>query len=367
MGAGIAGLAAAVELISRGMSVVVVESRDRVGGRLLSANSGEASLDLGATWFWPGEDRVARLVARLGVNVHGQYLDGDALFHTPAGAQRIDGNPLDGPSFRFSDGADSLTTGLAALMPAGTLHLNTQVDAVAVGVTIGGSVGVEVQAGELRFEAQHVVLALPPALAVHSIHFEPSLPDRLAGLARVTPVWMGGTTKVVARFQHPFWREEGLSGSAMSHVGPMRELHDMCGPDGSHAAIFGFVPASGGGPTITEAEVCQQLRELFGPQCEPIDVIICDWRTESATSPPGAENLTAYQTYGHELFQTPALDGRVHWASTETSQENPGHIEGALAAAERAVDAIASSVATASPVVPPHAPLAESPTEREPS
>jgi monoamine oxidase len=42
----------------------------------------------------------------------------------------------------------------------------------------------------------------------------------------------------------PFWREQALSGSARSSIGPMGEIHDVSMP-GGHAALFGFlgVPA----------------------------------------------------------------------------------------------------------------------------
>jgi monoamine oxidase len=45
-------------------------------------------------------------------------------------------------------------------------------------------------------------------------------------------------------------------------------------------------------------------------------------------------------TYAHPLYQEPAANGRLHWASTETAPVAPGHIEGAIAAAERAAAAI---------------------------
>lgn len=40
------------------------------------------------------------------------------------------------------------------------------------------------------------------------------------------------------------------------------------------------------------------------------------------------------------LFEHPALNGRLPWASTETSTDHAGHIEGALAAGERAARAV---------------------------
>ena len=195
--------------------------------------------------------------------------------------------------------------------------------------------------GDGTTAAQHVVLALPPALAMHRIAFEPGLPERIASLAAATPVWMGAMAKVVVRYEHAFWRDIGLAGSAISHLGPMREIHDMSGPDGSPAALFGFVPLTGASPLPDDQAVVDQLTELFGPgAASPLEITIKDWRTDPDTSPPGVGALQAYQTYGHPLFQEPAWDGRLHWASTETATDAPGHIEGALAAAERAVTAI---------------------------
>ncbi|MEM9134174.1 MAG: NAD(P)/FAD-dependent oxidoreductase [Actinomycetota bacterium] len=359
VGAGIAGLSTARELLERGRSITVLERRDRVGGRLHSPRlgRGDGRVDLGATWFWPGESRVTALVERLGIAVHDQHLVGDALYQASTGVQRLDGNPLDVPSWRFTDGAASLAETLATTLPADVVHLGTTVEAIRAGgapatAPAGGGAEVgdvgplTVHHGDCAVTAEHVVLALPPALAVADIDLQPALPEPVAGLAAATPVWMGATTKVVARYEQPFWRHRGLSGSAVSHVGPMRELHDMSGPDGDPAVLFGFAPGLTGAPTPDEAAIRRQLGDLFGPDgAEPIELLIADWRHERATSPDGVEALGAYQTYGHELYRRPALGGRLHWASTETSPVAPGHIEGALAAAERAVAAIDTDLA----------------------
>lgn len=334
VGAGIGGLQAARELTAAGLSVRVVEARDRLGGRLLSV---DAALDLGATWFWPGEPMVNELVRELGIATHPQHLAGDAMYHDRPASRRIDGNPLDVPSGRFSQGADQLTQSLADLLPAGTIRLDSPVEAISI-----NEQSAAVHTGGSEILSDHVVLAVPPALAVATIGFTPALPGPVAALCAATPVWMGTTTKVAAVYPHAFWRDAELSGSAISHFGPLREIHDMSGPRGAPAALFGFAPAAA---TITEATVLDQLVEIFGPDAAaPIRVVVQRWGRERWTTPQGADAPTDYQTYGHRLFQTPSLHGRLHWASTETAPRTPGHIEGALAAAHRAAGAIRATL-----------------------
>ncbi len=67
VGAGLSGLVAARRLIDAGISVLVVEARDRVGGRLLTGTVGGATVDLGGQWVTAGQDRVIALAAELGI------------------------------------------------------------------------------------------------------------------------------------------------------------------------------------------------------------------------------------------------------------------------------------------------------------
>ena len=50
IGAGMAGLAAAANLKKRGFAVVVLEARDRIGGRMRTDRSFGCAVDLGASW-----------------------------------------------------------------------------------------------------------------------------------------------------------------------------------------------------------------------------------------------------------------------------------------------------------------------------
>ncbi|WP_208029385.1 flavin monoamine oxidase family protein [Rhabdothermincola sediminis] len=80
VGAGLAGLSAARRLRRSGREVLVVEARDRVGGRTLSRDVGEGVvLDLGGQWVGPGQDRVLALVAELGLSSFPTWTSGDSL------------------------------------------------------------------------------------------------------------------------------------------------------------------------------------------------------------------------------------------------------------------------------------------------
>jgi len=338
VGAGISGLASASELVAAGVSVVVFEGRDRIGGRLLTHTVAGDAFDMGATWFWPGERRVETLIDRFALATHAQHLAGDAMYQAGQGAQRIDGNPIDVTSGRVTRGMSALAHAIADTMPAGTVRLSHAVAEISV---TGRGVSAALTApdgGQTTHTADQIIVALPPALALHRIRFTPALPDRLATLVARTPVWMGGIAKVVAVYDRPFWRERGLAGAGISHIGPLREVHDMSGPDGMPAALFGFAPSSA--TAISRNDVIEQLVALFGPDAaDPIDLLVQDWRDEPFTSPPNVASLTSYDTFGHPLYTEPALDGRLHWASTETATVNPGHVEGALQAAHRAAAA----------------------------
>ncbi|MGV9384955.1 flavin monoamine oxidase family protein [Nonomuraea sp. NPDC003707] len=205
----------------------------------------------------------------------------------------------------------------------------------------GDTVEVRTVAG--RLNAGQIVLAIPPALATASIDFHGALEPELVRLAEATPVWMGGAVKVVATYRTAFWRAAGLAGAAISRTGPLREIHDMSGPDGTPAALFGFAPAPApapDGPGFTTA-VTTQLAQLFGRQAaQPEALHVQDWSSERWTSPPGGRHLTDYDLFGHPLYQRPAPAGRLHRASTETATDHAGHAEGALLAGERATRAV---------------------------
>jgi monoamine oxidase len=81
VGAGLAGLAAARELRAAGRDVIVLEARDRVGGRTLNEPiGGDKIVEIGAQWVGPTQDRVNALIAELGLETFPTYVKGTNIF-----------------------------------------------------------------------------------------------------------------------------------------------------------------------------------------------------------------------------------------------------------------------------------------------
>jgi monoamine oxidase len=85
IGAGLSGLAAALHLAQAGYTVRVLEARDRIGGRVLTAHAAEFPLELGAEWF----DNSGELRTLLAGAHHGmEEAEGSFLRHTGNGLER---------------------------------------------------------------------------------------------------------------------------------------------------------------------------------------------------------------------------------------------------------------------------------------
>ncbi|MGZ2356751.1 FAD-dependent oxidoreductase [Streptomyces sp. 372A] len=79
VGAGLAGLAAADQLARAGHDVVVVEGRDRVGGRIHTVEVAGVAVDAGATWVAPHHEAVRDLARRFDCEFVPQFHEGKGV------------------------------------------------------------------------------------------------------------------------------------------------------------------------------------------------------------------------------------------------------------------------------------------------
>ena len=436
VGAGYAGLAAARSLTQAGASVVVLEARDRVGGRARTdTGPGGVALDMGGTWVAPGHDAILGLAKEVGVGTYPTFNDGDIVLSTKGKLQRYRGAvpklnpavlagltlgmarldlmakrvPVDAPwsapraqrwdaqsasawvasaghapTKRAKEMIESIIRGLFTCDPAevSLLHLlflirsagnlNTllavrggyqdarlsggaQRVANLMAEELGGALllespartiaqhaeGIEVTSATSTVRARHAIVAVPPVMACQ-LSFIPGLSlERKMALQRMPA---GFVLKVLAVYDEPFWRADGLSGQSIDFDSPFEITLDISPESGAPGilAAFAFGPRAMQLAT-SEARQSTALAALtvrFGPKAaQPTAVQDLEWATERwsgggmmAHFPPGV--LTQFGP----LLRRP--EGRIHWAGTETATISHGTIDGAVRSGHRAAQEV---------------------------
>ena len=367
IGGGLSGLCAAYLLEKKGIDYVLLEARPTLGGRIVTAklpkdNEDIDSFDLGPSWFWPEyQQQLAQLIGELQLEPIAQFEDGDMLVESSPNepAVRTRGYKSSPPSMR-------LKGGMAALIEALYLHLDasriltgqivSQLNNTGEGIEIKAVsvVSSEDASEQVRiWQAQQVLLALPPRLVEESIVFHPTLPANLSAQWQQTATWMAPHAKYLAVYETPFWQKQGLSGAARSAQGPMVEIHDASDVSvlGGSGALFGFigVPASVR-QSVTEELLklhCRaQLVRLFGAEAEhPKREYLKDWAQEPFTA-------TAADIIGNGQHASAPMSKAISgvWENyltgigSEWSMQFSGYLAGAIDAASIGVQDLPDSV-----------------------
>lgn len=344
VGGGVCGVRLAGLLRDRGTSCVLAESRSTLGGRVRTQrhDTPRAYADLGPAWVWPHQPQVLSLLRKRGVSTFEQYSQGQLVFQDEHGAtRRFDMATMAG-SLRIEGGMIRLVESLAEDLDAEHCWLSAHLQRLE---RIDD--GIRAHFGDGRtLEAERVVLTLPPRVAEATVSFEPELPASVRTAMQRVPTWMAGHAKAVAIYDTPFWRERGLNGDAVSHRGPLAELHDASPHDASAGALFGFFgkPASWrrANADALEDQVRAQLAALFGNAAgEPRHLSIVDWAEDPLVATAADDvMLQEHPRYGPLPPLTGLWSGVLQLSGTELATTEGGYVEGALAAAAHTAEAL---------------------------
>ncbi|MGH2804854.1 MAG: flavin monoamine oxidase family protein, partial [Thermoleophilaceae bacterium] len=198
---------------------------------------------------------------------------------------------------------------------------------------------VRVEADGVDAVAQRVIVAVPPALAAR-IEYAPGLPASRDQLSQRYP--MGSVTKVNVVYRRPFWRDAGLTGSALGDLDPLQVTFDNTPPDGGPGVLMGFIEADAARRLDSEsrrtrrAQVIENLAAYFGEEArDPIGYVEKLWDRDvwHRGCPVGLPTTGTLLAFGDALR---APVGRIHWAGTETSPIWNGYMDGAVRSGERA-------------------------------
>ena len=370
VGAGLSGLVCAKKLLSFTSSsplqieVIVLDARDRCGGRMLSQNE----VDLGPAWTWPEHDKqLGALLREMRVEIDPQPARGVALSQSASGDVQSIGSDV-GPAgeggFRLRGGTSSLVEKLTAHISGqgGKLILQQRVEAV-----IETASGVEVKMIDMKeggacteMKVDALVLALPCRLIASSINFTPKLPENRMLTMLATPIWMSDTGKVAFFYKDDWWKKKGLSGTAFSDKGPLRQCWDNSGMvdtidhggkgtdlhKSKFHAIAGFVFGEkdlaylDSIESVKKSPIIDQMAEIFGEEARNYTKIICKaWINDENTNTCDDDGIRKNYVipFGHPLVST-KLGERVIFAGTESVANENGHMEGAVIGGMRAAE-----------------------------
>ena len=432
VGAGVAGLTAASTLVREGTDAVVLEARDRVGGRTWNTEIGGEANELGGQWVAPYQSAMHALLEELDIELFPSFREGAHVYIDPAGkSHRYEGHdaPLGAASERAYAEADgkldamakeldpeapwdhpdaerldaitfeswlraevaddmardllrswlaggflakpaqtfSLLQGLWMISGAGGTYELFEPDQCLAYRVVGGSQlisirlaerlgervileaparevrwdegGVEVDAGSVVVKARSLIIAVPTNV-VGAIRFQPALPAWRIRLQQY--VSQGSVNKILAVYEQPFWRDEGLSAQGFAPYELVRELYDNSPPSASVGVVTTFLAgenAERAGRMSDAARrdaVLEGIAKYIGPRAtKPVDYIETDWSAQEWTggayaSTYGVGGLTRF---GEDLRRS---IGRIHFACSDIAGLGHVHMEGATRSGKRA-------------------------------
>jgi putrescine oxidase len=198
-----------------------------------------------------------------------------------------------------------------------------------------------------RVTARRAIVAVPPNLTA-AIRYEPALPSwRMRAEQSIS---QGSVIKALAVYDHPFWREDGLSGEGFAPYRLVRETYDNSPPSGEPGVLVAFLAGERYeavermDDASRRAAVVDGFASYFGADARrPADYIEVNWSAEEWTR--GAYSAT-FEIGGLSRFgdglRRPI--GPLHWACTDIAGVGNMHMDGAILSGRAAAEAVLASL-----------------------
>ena len=235
-----------------------------------------------------------------------------------------------------------IVTSMLANELAGKLF--TDMPITSVSQSHGDEVSVRTASGE-QFHARKVIITVPPPM-LKSITFDPPMPPERIVLQENTR--MGVVYKAIAVFEQPFWRE-GLGGEFLVLDDPACGVFDSSSPGGPGHLCFLVAGTPARQLDTLDSSVrrdllLSRLVPLLGHRVsQPVHWHEKAWHLDEFCG----GGYLAYGIVGTSEGLLPMPHKPIknlHWAGTETAQEHPGYLEGAVQSGERAAYEVAGTL-----------------------
>ena len=333
IGGGLTGLTLAYLLQKSGVQAIILEARNRLGGRIHTKYaSNEAPVELGATWLGKKHKSLRHLLKELDLKIFIQELGERAVYEpiSTSPPQQVVLPPNEDPSFRIANGSSSLINNLASKLSKEQIRLNSVVKSIK---KVGDKL--LIKDDNSTSEATLVVSTLPPHLLVNSIKFFPPLPSEFQNIADNTHTWMGESIKVCLTYDQPFWRKS-TSGTMFSNVGPISELYDHSNVEDNLFSLKGFMNEGFAGATKEERKnfALNQLSKYYGDQVRNfLSYSETSWINEKYTHEDYSGYILPHQNNGKNLLRSAFYSDSLMIAGSETAPSHPGYMDGAVESA----------------------------------
>lgn len=334
IGAGLTGLTLAYFLAKKNYDFVILEARDRIGGRIFTKeNKNTPPIELGATWFAKQHTKVLNLLKELNLELFEQELGTTAIYEpiSTSPPQIVELPKNQTPSYRLKNGTNKLINALNNTINPNQILLNQIVNSI----TKTDSETL-VKTNNQNIKTKYIVSTLPPHLLENSINISPKLGEQFSLIADETHTWMGESIKISLIYKEPFWQKNNLSGTIFSNVGPIPEMYDHSNFLNNKYALKGFLNSNFFKLSKQERleAVLKQLEKYYGNKVR--DYVAYEemiWKKEIFTSYEYNDIILPHQNNGNSVFQKTYLDNSLFIAGTETSSEFSGYMEGAVRSA----------------------------------